>query len=95
VIGHLLRDFELAAVAQVFGNTGSAERMAADLLVRIPASAARRWIIRYASAWLVDRSEIDRCDRAGVAKGCGEKKERKTVKIGYARVSTEDQNLDL
>jgi len=30
VVGHLLRDFQLATVAQVLGNAGGAEGMAAD-----------------------------------------------------------------
>jgi hypothetical protein len=31
MVGHLLRDFQLAAVAQVLGDAGRAERVTADL----------------------------------------------------------------
>ena len=33
MIGHLLRDFQLSAVPQIFGNAGSAEGVAADLFL--------------------------------------------------------------
>ena len=46
VIGHLLRDLELAAVAQVLGDAGGAEGVAADLRRQMPAASARRRIIR-------------------------------------------------
>jgi len=39
VIGHLLRDFELAAVAQIFRDAGRAERVATDL--RLDAGVGR------------------------------------------------------
>ena len=50
VIGHALRNLELAAVTQVLGDAGGTERVIANLR-RMPAASARRRIIRYTSAW--------------------------------------------
>lgn len=46
VVGHLLRHFELAAVAQVFRDASGAETVAADFRLDAGAPTARRRIMR-------------------------------------------------
>ena len=50
VVGHLLRDFELAAVPQTLRHAGRAEGVATDLCLDAGVGRARR-IMRYTSAW--------------------------------------------
>jgi hypothetical protein len=49
---HFLRVLERAAVGEVGGNPGGAEGVAADSAA-MPAAAARRRIMRWASSWLI------------------------------------------